>query len=105
MKDLVGWLAQADDSLASSNLVHVVGHLYGCRLLEVETLYSLLDHLRDRLGRPLMPSSIVITKAMSSSSWVSSLAHRLSEPLCSSSISATPLCGRWLHSLLSKGAG
>lgn len=41
---------QAEDSLASSNLVHVVGHLYGCRVLEAATVYSLLDHLKDRFS-------------------------------------------------------
>ncbi|BDA46714.1 Suppressor of glycerol defect protein 1 [Coccomyxa sp. Obi] len=41
---------QAEDSLASSNLVHVVGHMYGCRVLEAATVYSLLDHLKDRFS-------------------------------------------------------
>ncbi|EIE19666.1 MIF4G-domain-containing protein [Coccomyxa subellipsoidea C-169] len=41
---------QAEDSLAASNLAHVVGHMYGCRVLEAATLYSLLDHLRQRFS-------------------------------------------------------
>ena len=36
--------------MAAGNLAHVVGHMYGCRVLEAATLYSLLDHLRARFG-------------------------------------------------------
>lgn len=43
-------LVQAEDSLAGSNLAHVVGHLYGCRVVEAATVYSLLEHLRARFG-------------------------------------------------------
>ena len=46
----ISFFEQAEDSLASSNLVHVVGHLYGCRVLEAATVYSLLDHLKDRFS-------------------------------------------------------
>lgn len=28
----------------------MVGHLYGCRVLEAATVYSLLDHLRERFA-------------------------------------------------------
>ncbi len=44
----------AQDSLAGGNLAAVVAHLYGLRLLEAGTLFSLLEHLRDRRG--LTPS-------------------------------------------------
>lgn len=50
VKHDISFFEQAEDSLASSNLVHVVGHLYGCRVLEAATVYSLLDHLKDRFS-------------------------------------------------------
>lgn len=39
---------QGNDSLAAGNLVAVIAHLYGCKVIDAATVYSLLEHLQGR---------------------------------------------------------
>ena len=44
--------AQGQDSLAAGNLVAVIAHLYGCKVIDAATVYSLLEHLQHRWTSP-----------------------------------------------------
>ena len=43
---------QAQDSLAAGNLVAVIAHLYGCKVIDAATVYSLLEYLQHRWTFP-----------------------------------------------------
>ena len=39
---------QSEDSLAAGNLIAVIAHMYGCKVIDAATMYSLLEHLQSR---------------------------------------------------------
>ncbi len=39
---------QSEDSLAAGNLIAVIAHMYGCKVIDAATMYSLLEYLQSR---------------------------------------------------------